>query len=614
MFSKNIFGLVFFFCPLIFGSAALQACPFCSATAQTLSQEMDSSDVVVLARLVKGALPPKNGPDALGRFGVIDPDTGIATFEIYKTLKGEPLLKGIEKIDVVFFGPPEKDKSFLITGIGTEKVDWSTPLPLSDKAVQYVEQLPNLPADGAARLEFFQQHLEDDNPLLRQDSYDEFARAPYDEVIALADRMDHDQLVEWISSSTTGPSRRRLYLTMLGVCGNQGDLPLLKDMIFSDHREVEPGVKQLVQAGLSLGGPIALPLVTEIVRSHERSRKLGLDAMIACYIKLAGPEVLPAINERFLKDTKAEYTHTYNALMALRFHGEETDVIPRKQLLESVRLLLDHPDFADQVIPDLARWDDWEILDRLVAMFGNADDRSFVRQPIVTYLIVASEQEGDVGTRAKKALEKLESLDPESVERARSLMAFGYLGRSRPSGDNSNYTRQGDDPEPEKEAVSNPANPSADTAQAENSLESDPGEPARLTNTNSDVTNIPDPADPQFNTGTTPIYDEVTPPTDGITSPTTVAIQKDTPQEDSSPNRSQSSEAKPAASDGSELTNAVTARAVPGTDREPPSSTTSSHELDTPATPNRITMLAVPLVAGALLMGLFWLILKSGSA
>ncbi len=598
MFSNNIFGLVFFSCSLIFGSTSLQACPFCSATSQTLSQEMDSSDAVVLARLVKGALPPENGPDALGRFGVIDPDTGIATFKIYKTLKGEPLLKGIENIDVVFFGPPEKDKSFLITGIGAEKVDWSTPLPLSDKAVEYVEQLPNLPAEGAARLEFFQQYLEDDDPLLRQDSYDEFARAPYDEVIALADRLDHDQLVEWISSSTVGPSRRRLYLTMLGVCGDQGDLPMLEEMIFSDHREVEPGVKQLVQAGLSLGGPIALPLVTEVVRTHERSRKLGLDAMIACYVKLAGPEVLPAINERFLKNTKAEYTHTYNTLMALRFHGEETDVIPRERLLESVRLLLDHPDFADQVIPDLARWDDWEILDRLVAMFHSADDRSFVRQPIVTYLIVASEQEGDVGTRAKNALKELESLDPEAVERARSLMAFGYLGRSRPAGDSTNYTRQGD---PEKEASSDPASPAAGNAGQENSQEPGSGEATRPTGTDTDVADIPDPADPQFNAGITPT--------------TTVALQEDTPQKEASPNRARPSEAKPATPEGTDTTATVAATAsTPITDPEPPSSVTTSRELDTPAPPNRTMILAVPLLAGVLLMGLFWLILKSGSA
>jgi hypothetical protein len=49
----------------------------------------------------------------------------------------------------------------------------------------------------------------------------------------------------------------------------------------------------------------------------------------------------------------------------------------------------------------------------------------------VTYLTVASEQPGDVGTRAKAALAELEHLDPEGVKKARSLMAFGFLARAR---------------------------------------------------------------------------------------------------------------------------------------------------------------------------------------
>jgi len=44
---------------------------------------------------------------------------------------------------------------------------------------------------------------------------------------------------------------------------------------------------------------------------------------------------------------------------------------------------------------------------------------------------VASEQPGEVGTRAKAALADLERLDPEGVKRARSLMAFGFLARAR---------------------------------------------------------------------------------------------------------------------------------------------------------------------------------------
>ena len=64
---------------------------------------------------------------------------------------------------------------------------------------------------------FFQQYLEDSEDLLARDAYDEFARAPYEEVIDLKDRMDHAQLVAWIQDPDVSPRRRRLYLTMLGV-------------------------------------------------------------------------------------------------------------------------------------------------------------------------------------------------------------------------------------------------------------------------------------------------------------------------------------------------------------------------------------------------------------
>ena len=64
--------------------------------------------------------------------------------------------------------------------------------------------------------------------MLAQDAYDEFARAPYAEVHELKGHMVHDKLVEWIKSPDVNPSRRRLYLTMLGVCGGEHDLPMLE--------------------------------------------------------------------------------------------------------------------------------------------------------------------------------------------------------------------------------------------------------------------------------------------------------------------------------------------------------------------------------------------------
>ena len=54
------------------------------------------------------------------------------------------------------------------------------------------ESCPRVPASGPERLAFFQEYLEHEDPLLAQDAYDEFARAPYADVQALKPRMKHD--------------------------------------------------------------------------------------------------------------------------------------------------------------------------------------------------------------------------------------------------------------------------------------------------------------------------------------------------------------------------------------------------------------------------------------
>jgi hypothetical protein len=411
-------------------ATATVACPFCTVESRTLAEEIDASQAVVMARLIADAPPMNQAED-----GSIDtdPDSGKATFRVVEVIRGGDRVKAGDEIKVVYFGEGERDKTFLISGIGVEnnQLEWTTPLTLSETAVEYIRKLPDTTVTGVARLQFFQDYLENDDPLLAQDAYDEFARAPYAELHLLKGHMAHDRLVEWVKSPDVNPSRRRLYLTMLGVCGDQHDVPMLKEMIESDYSAKKPLVEQLVATGQALGGPIGLGAWNEMLDLEERQKKLGLDATIACYLTLRGPDGLDLIDGRFLKNPKVEYTHAYMTIMALRFHGEESDVVPKPRLLASMRLLLDNPDFADQVIPDLARWEDWSVLDRLVAMYKQGDEKSYVRQPVVTYLSVASEQPGDVGTRAKAALADLETLDPEGVKRAQSLMAFGFLARAR---------------------------------------------------------------------------------------------------------------------------------------------------------------------------------------
>jgi hypothetical protein len=404
------------------------ACPFCSAAMATLGQEIAGADGAVIAELIK-PMPPAT---ELGT-GPIDPAAASAKFRIVKILRGEEKIGGAKELDVVYFGEDAPDKKFLITGIAAitpDKIEWTTPVPLSPRAVEYVEKLPSLPESGVERLAFFQEHLEDDDPLLAQDAYDEFARSPYADVIALGPRMHRDRLIQWIKDPMVGPSGRRLYLTMLGICGQAEDVALLEEFLNYDYQLAKPGIAAAIGMTGVLGAPIGTGLIDEALHADERRKKESLDALIACYIKLKGVDGLELVDEKFLGNPTVEYKHLHSAIMALRFHGEETDVIPRERLLESMRLALNHKEFADQVIPDLTRWSDWEIMPRLVTMFKESPADDWIRQPVASYVLVAADQPGDVGEKGRAAIAELEELDKETVERARSLSAFSFLAKA----------------------------------------------------------------------------------------------------------------------------------------------------------------------------------------
>lgn len=359
---------------LVAQSARALACPFCSAQSQTLSEEIAAMDVAIIATL--DAVPKLPKPGEAGD------EVLKARFRVAEVIKGEKLLAKRTTIETVFFGEPKVGKKFFITGVGPENIQWSTPLPLADEAHNYIKSLGTIPKEGADRLAFFQQYFENKDELLARDAYDEFAKTPYDVVQALKPRMQHDKLVGWIKDPNTATSRRRLYLTLLGVCGSEKDVPMLETMI----------------------------------KSEDRKQKAGLDALLACYLLLKGPEGLPLVEDLYIKNDKAEYADTYAAIMALRFHGNDVHVIDRKRVVASLRLMLDRANLADLVIPDLARWEDWSSMEKLVTLFKQADEKtSWVKVPVVNYLRVCPLPE------ATERLKELEKLDPESVRRAKTF-------------------------------------------------------------------------------------------------------------------------------------------------------------------------------------------------
>ena len=356
-----------------------RACPFCSAVAQTFAEEMKSMDVVVIAKLSKrsgGGSDEKKSDAELAR------GDSKSEFEIVDVIKGKEFVDEGFVFKTVFFGDAVAGDKFLVMGVEPPAVLWSTPLKMNDEGIKYVKKIPSLPDQGAKRLSFFQNYLEDKNEMLARDAYDEFAKAPYADVQELKPEMNHMQILDWIKNPDIPASRKRLYFTMLGVCGDKADSPLLE----------------------------------ELMRSEDRLQKAGLDAMIACYLTLNGSDGLGLIEDLFLKNKSAEYSDTYAAISAIRFHGMETTDISQERLLAALRLMLDRPKLADLVIPDLARWKDWSAMDQLVQLFKDSTkETSWVRVPVINYLRACPLP------AAKEHIKELEKIDPASVKRANTF-------------------------------------------------------------------------------------------------------------------------------------------------------------------------------------------------
>ncbi len=350
-------------------------CPFCTAVQQTFAEQMGTSDIVIMAELIQ--LPTEQPKDD---------QLPKAMFRVTEVIKGQPdvIATGREFTSIIV-GQPEVGQSFLLMGVDPPEIAWTTPLRLSPAATEYLRALPKLPAKGVERLKFFQDYFEHDESMLAFDAYEEFARASYAEIIEMKPLLDREKFLKWIQDPEVSTNRKRLYFTLLGVCGTAEDLPLLESLLTSEVNET----------------------------------RRGLDAMVACYLTLKGESGLDLIEREFFVNPKSEYVDTFAAISAIRFLATEKNDIPRERILSALHKVLDRPALADLVIPDLARWEDWSVIEKMVTLFKNStEDTKWVRVPVVSYLQVCPKPE------AKLAIDELKKIDPESVRRAETLLKW----------------------------------------------------------------------------------------------------------------------------------------------------------------------------------------------
>ncbi|QDU94156.1 hypothetical protein [Lignipirellula cremea] len=367
-----------------FSAGSAWACPFCAAQSQTFAQEMASSDIFALVKLREA--PPKYDPDSA--------DLAKTPFLIDQVLKGAehlpPLGDQKERVlPLLFFGEGQIGDTFLVTGVDPPKLLWSTPMKVTPAIEKYLLALDSLPTEGPARMAHFYPYLEHPDEVLARDAYDEFALAPYSDLIGIREQLNHEQVVGWIKTPEIPSHRRRLYFVMLSVINQKSDAAWLEKMMLS----------------------------------KDRKEKSALDAMIGCYLTLTGEKGLDFVVEHFITNKEASYGDLFASILALRFHATE-DYLPREKIAGALRRLLERPQAADLVIPDLARMEDWSVVDRVVELFKTADENTWIKVPVINYLRACPLPV------AAARLKELEKLDPDTVKRANQFFPFGSPGDS----------------------------------------------------------------------------------------------------------------------------------------------------------------------------------------
>lgn len=362
-------------------AAIAAACPFCEATSPTWLQSIREADTAVIAKAVR-VLPP----------GDADPiPISKVKYQIVETLRGADKAPTNHALTMEVLEPPAPGGHSLLTAVGAPDLSWSTLAELTGERGAYLAAARQLPSEGVARWQFFYRYLEHPDEALAADAYGEFAAASFAEVKAFAKHAERRQLWQWIESDKTPESRRGLYYTLLGLCGQPEDADRLAAMIKSPQRR-PPG---------------------------------AFSALVACYISLKGEAGLQAIEAQLLKPHSEQQDDLQAAIVALRFHGEEQHVLPRERVARSLRLVLDRPAVAAVVIPDLARWQDWDSMPQLVTLFEEArGDTAWLRIPIIAYLKACPLP------AAQTRLDALRKLDPDVVKQAEALALFGaQLGK-----------------------------------------------------------------------------------------------------------------------------------------------------------------------------------------
>lgn len=394
-------SLVFVFVLNAVASAA-HLCPFCDAPTLVMAEQIQMCDHLLLGKWVGGEKSTElRGGSA--KFEVID--VGFS--------KGNRFKSG-QVVEIPQYIAGSKTATYTLMGPEERLEDWHSPMEVTDEGWKYLSKMPVPVTDPKAqseRLKYFIPYFEHPDQFVSNDAFSEFAAAPYDVIVQIKDQLPREKILKWLTDPKTAVTRIGFYGLMAGLCGQPEDAALLEKKIVTLDADFRLGIEGVMAGYLLLSGEQGLVVLEDTkMRTKVASNAEG-------------------------KEIPLPFSETYAVMQALRFMWTyEPDHLPKERLKQSMQILLDRPELADLVITDLARWKDWSIQDRLMAMY---DDEKFsipaIRRAIVRYLYYCSQDKGEAtgeevaaptetALKAQENLKILEEKDPKTVGDAKRYL------------------------------------------------------------------------------------------------------------------------------------------------------------------------------------------------
>jgi hypothetical protein len=148
---------------------------------------------------------------------------------------------------------------------------------------------------------------------------------------------------------------------------------------------------------------------------------------MAGYVLLLGDDGISLLEDKLAQNTK-QFSDTYAAMQTLRFMWQYAhERVSKDRLRHAMRMLIERPEFADLAIKDLARWEDWDVMPKLLEVYDSpSHGSSQTKRAVALFMITLSRKkvpEGDEAlakhvAEAKTHLDDLRARDPKIVKDA----------------------------------------------------------------------------------------------------------------------------------------------------------------------------------------------------